>query len=59
MAKAKVYLVEDCAYSPGRILAVFADQTDAEDFADALPEAASVEERTLFYGQPPTQGYNQ
>ena len=54
----KVYLVEDCANAPGRILAVFADKEDAEFLVDNLPEAAQVEERTLIYGQAPVCGYN-
>ncbi len=54
----KVYLVEDCANAPGRILGVFADKADAEFLVDDLPDAAQVEERTLIYGQPSVCGYN-
>lgn len=55
----KVYLVEDCDNAPGRILAVFADKPSAEAFLDMLDVAAEVEERTLWYGQPPNRGYNE
>jgi hypothetical protein len=54
----KVWYVEDCGNSPGRIYAVFASETDAENFASFF-EAADVVERTLFYGQPPVCGYNE
>ena len=56
----KVYLVVDINNSPGRVLAVFADEEDAERFVDAaqLWSVAEVCERTLFYGQPPEKGYN-
>jgi len=54
----KVYLVEDCCFAPGRILAVFANEEDANRFAEALDYDACVKERTLFYGQPPAPGYN-
>lgn len=53
----KVWLVEDCHNSPGRIYAVFASEQDAENFASFF-EGADVVERTLFYGQPPVCGYN-
>ena len=57
----KVYLVEDVFNSPGRVLAVFADEENAELFVDSarLWEVAEVNERTLFYGQPPNPGYNE
>ena len=56
----KVYLVVDINNSPGRVLAVFADEENAELFVDSarLWEVAEVNERTLFYGQPPRKGYN-
>ena len=56
----KVYLVVDINNSPGRVLAVFADEEDAERFVDAarLWDFVEVCERTLFYGQPPHKGYN-
>ena len=56
----KVYLVVDINSSPGRVLAVFADEENAERFVDAarLWDVAEVHERTLFYGQPPRKGYN-
>ena len=56
----KVYLVVDVNNSPGRVLAVFADEEDAWDFIEAagLKGATVLEERTLFYGQPPNRGYN-
>ena len=56
----KVYLVVDINNSPGRVLAVFADEENAERFVDAarLWDVAEVCERTLFYGQPPRKGYN-
>lgn len=53
----KVWLVEDCGNSPGRIYAVFASEEDAVAFASFF-EAVNVVERTLFYGQPPICGYN-
>lgn len=57
----KVYLVVDINNSPGRVLAVFADEENAELFVDSvrLWEVAEVYERTLFYGQPPNPGYNE
>lgn len=57
----KVYLVEDINNSPGRVLAVFADEENAELFVDSarLWEVAEISERTLFYGQPPNPGYNE
>ena len=56
----KVYLVVDINIYPGRVLAVFADEEDAEKFVDAarLWDDVEVYERTLFYGQPPHKGYN-
>ena len=56
----KVYLVVDTHNAPGRVLAVFADEENAERFVDAarLWDVAEVYERTLFYGQPPRKGYN-
>ena len=56
----KVYLVVDINIYPGRVLAVFADEEDAERFVDAARLWDFVEacERTLFYGQPPHKGYN-
>ena len=56
----KVYLVVDINIYPGRVLAVFADEEDAERFVDAarLWDFVEVCERTLFYGQPPHKGYN-
>ena len=57
----KVYLVVDVNNSPGRVLAVFADEENAELFVDSanLGEVAEISERTLFYGQPPNPGYNE
>lgn len=55
----KVYLVEDVEGNPGRILAIFHDEEDAEWFANQLPKRGLVEERTLFYGQPSICGYNE
>ena len=56
----KVYLVVDINIYPGRVLAAFADEEDAERFVDAarLWDFVEVCERTLFYGQPPHKGYN-
>ena len=56
----KVYLVGDVFNSPGRVLAVFANEEDAVAFVVSanLGEVAEVYERTLFYGQPPRKGYN-
>ena len=56
----KVYLVVDTHNAPGRVLAVFADEENAERFVDAarLWDVVEVCERTLFYGQPPRKGYN-
>jgi hypothetical protein len=56
-----VYLVVNEENCPGRVLAVFADKNDAENFADSYfnrEEGCDVVERTLFYGQPPVIGYN-
>lgn len=57
----KVYLVVDTHNAPGRVLAVFANEEDAVSFLvmSGLDESADIEERTLFYGQPPTTGYNE
>ena len=57
----KVYLVEDVIMCPGKIYAIFADEEDAWDFiaASGLEDDAGVGERTLFYGQPPSPGYNE
>ena len=56
----KVYLVVDIVNSPGRVLAVFANEEDAELFVDSprLWDVVEICERTLFYGQPPRRGYN-
>ena len=56
----KVYLVVDTHNAPGRVLAVFADEENAERFVDAarLWDFVEVCERTLFYGQPPHKSYN-
>ena len=56
----KVYLVVDIHNSPGRVLAVFANEEDAELFVDSprLWDVVEIYERTLFYGQPPRRGYN-
>ena len=56
----KVYLVVDTVNNPGRVLAVFADEENAERFVDAARfwDFVEVCERTLFYGQPPHKGYN-
>ncbi len=57
----KVYLVEDCGNSPGRIMAVCHEKEAAEMLADALADLHhypfDVQERTLIYGQP-SLGYN-
>lgn len=53
-----VYLVEDCHNSPGEIYAVFASKREAYAFCYAFEGEAEVVERTLFYGQPPIEGYN-
>ena len=59
----KVYLVEDVGNAPGRIYAVMASEADAERFADAVAYShgtmTQVVERTLYYGQPPIQGFNE
>lgn len=54
----KVYLVEDCGNSPGKIYAIFASEADALLHALSLDAATQVVPRTLFYGQPPNPGYN-
>jgi hypothetical protein len=58
MKQRSVYIVEDSHNSPGRILAVFADEEDAQLFAYALHDPASIMERTLWYEQPPILGVN-
>lgn len=62
----KVYLVEDVLYSPGYVYAVMASKEDANKFSECLNSsnspfhsAVEVFERTLFYGQPPVEGYNE
>lgn len=48
----KIYLVVDCADSPGRLYAVFAENDAAEDFLNHYHYGnAQIEERTLLYGQ--------
>lgn len=58
----KVYLVEDCGNSPGRIYAVMSSEEDAIRFASAVAydckTDVQVVPRTLFYGQPPVCGMN-
>ena len=58
----KVYLVEDCGNSPGRIYAVLVSEDDAERFASAVAYEMDTEcqvvPRTLFHGQPQYLGYN-
>ena len=55
----KVYYVEDCYTSPGRIYAIFDKRADAERFAEQLlPTQCLVSPRTLYYGQPPNRGFN-
>lgn len=60
MSAITVYLVEDCKYSPGRILAVFYHQEDAEQFAVTtyVEHKSLVVPRTLWESQPPVKGYN-
>ena len=57
----KVYLVEDCGNSPGRVYAVMASEGDAEMFANAVEAhnktQCDVIERELYYGQPPQPDY--
>jgi hypothetical protein len=59
----KIYLVENCENSPGKIMAIFAHKADAVIFADQLEkndgEFYSVEERKLHHGQPERLGFNQ
>lgn len=55
----KVFLVVDTHNAPGRVLAIFADEEDADLFADALSDSCDVESRTLWYGQPPNRGFNE
>jgi hypothetical protein len=56
-----VWLVENGGDSKGRVMAIFAEEEDAYTFADLLPHQnrARVVARTLFYGQPEYQGYNE
>jgi hypothetical protein len=57
----KVYLIEDCGNSPGRIYAVMADEDDALSMGDAIEAAKQTQcrvvERTVYYGQLPNRGY--
>lgn len=55
----KVYLVIDAGNSPGRVYAIMKDGDDAMRFANMLDEPCTIEERTLFYGQPPVRGFNE
>lgn len=59
----KVYLIEDTGNSPGKIYAVMAHEEDAVNLACAIERKMNtdtvVNERTLFYGQPPILGYNE
>jgi hypothetical protein len=55
----KVYLVEDTENAPGRVMAVMADEDEANWFADQLPGSAKVRPRKLWYGQPTNRGYNE
>lgn len=57
----QVFLVEDVSNAPGRIYAVFADEEDANWFANAISDdviQCEVVTRTLQYGQPSIRGYN-
>ncbi len=50
--KMKIYLVEDCLNSPGRIYAAFAEKDAACDFRDHYHyDNAEVVVRTLLYEQ--------
>ena len=57
----KVYLVEDCGNSPGRIYAVMKNEEDAVTFAEETERwtgnSCQVVPRTLYRGQPPHPGY--
>lgn len=58
---AMVFLVEDVGNSPGKIYAVFAEEDDADIFAEDMEAddwVVRVVPRTLYYGQPPFQGFN-
>jgi len=54
----QVHLVMDCYNAPGRVLACFADKSDADKFLDALEHSAERVSRRLWYGQPPVRGLN-
>lgn len=43
----KVYLVEDCGNSPGRIYAVLANEDDAQRFADAINGALDTQAQQI------------
>lgn len=57
----KVYLVEDCGNSPGKIYAVFATLEDAQAHCESPGlryTEARVVERSLIYGQAPHMAFN-
>lgn len=59
----KIYLVQDCLNSPGKIYAIFNDEESAKDFASLIESdedgvSCTVVPRTLFHGQPPNRGFN-
>jgi hypothetical protein len=62
----KIYLVENVGNSPGKIQAIFASRTDAEEFRDLVSmvnghfvDSHTIVERTLFYGHPNNRGFNE
>lgn len=64
----KIYLVVNCLNSPGRIACMFAHKTDTTKFKNLLnendrfkpnsPDEWRIEERNLWYCQPPILGVN-
>lgn len=48
----KVFLVIDCENAPGRVLHVFAHQTEAERFVDWHETECYIDEREVQHGQP-------
>lgn len=58
----KIYLVQDTCKCPGRVYCCMANSEDAYKMALMISEKANTDceviSRTLFYGQPPNQGFN-
>jgi len=55
LKKPTVFLVVDQNNAPGRVMAIFVNAKEAEKFCN---DECSIEERTLWYGQPDNRDFN-